>query len=202
MDRRAQPSRRRHPPPRRHHGAAVTGTAPLTTRTGPPTRLRLRRRRRWPRRVARSVVVLLLVAVLPVPWLHHVGDDPPGFAWRLSGRLHVEDQVVDPPGRWTWLTVGRPPVLGELAWGYLRGDPPGRDLRAGPADRRPRFSDPSAAAVGSERGRCRAAVAAARRGQRRDLRRVARPGRADPPQRDPPRRPGRATGGPSSGRGR
>jgi hypothetical protein len=126
----------------------VTGTAPLTTRTTPPTRLRLRRRRRWPRRVARALVVLLLGVLLPVPWLHHVGDDPVGFAWRLSGRLHVDGQTVDPPGRWTWLTVGRPPLLGELAWGHLQGDPPGRDLRTGPADRRPRFSDPSAAAVG------------------------------------------------------
>jgi hypothetical protein len=126
----------------------VTGTAPLTTRTTPPTRLRLRRRRRWPRRVARALVVLLLAVLLPVPWLHHVGDDPVGFAWRLSGRLHVDGQTVDPPGRWTWLTVGRPPLLGEVAWGHLQGEPPGRDLRTGPADRRPRLSDPSAAAVG------------------------------------------------------
>jgi hypothetical protein len=126
----------------------VTGTAAHATRSAAPARLRLRRRRHWPRRLVRSLVVLLLVALLPVPWLHHVGDQPPGFAWRLSGRLRVDGQVVDPPGRWTWLTVGRPPVLGELAWGHLQGEPPGRDLRAGPADRRPRFSDPSAAAIG------------------------------------------------------
>jgi hypothetical protein len=94
------------------------------------------------------MVLLVLLALLPAPWLHHVGDDPPGFAWRLNGRLHVDGQTVDPPGRWSWLTVGRPPLLGELAWGRLQGDPPGRDLREGPAANRPQYSDPSAAAVG------------------------------------------------------
>ncbi len=53
-------------------------------------------RRRWPRRAAIVLVVLLL---LPVPWLHVVSEDPPGTAWRLSGRLQIDGQVVDPPGR-------------------------------------------------------------------------------------------------------
>jgi hypothetical protein len=131
----------------------VTGPSTLTPALQPVRRRSRRRRslrrrsplRRWS---VRGVVLLVVLAVLPVPWLHHVDEDPPGFAWRLSGRLHVEGRTVDPPGRWSWLTVGRPPLLGELAWGWLHGDPPGRDLRQGSASNRPEFSDPSAAAVG------------------------------------------------------
>ncbi|MFO7778134.1 MAG: hypothetical protein R6V28_07280, partial [Nitriliruptoraceae bacterium] len=64
-----------------------------------------RRRQRW---LKRAAIVLLVVLVLPVPWLHVVSEDPLGTAWRLNGRLQVNGQVIDPPGRWTWLAVGRP----------------------------------------------------------------------------------------------
>jgi hypothetical protein len=105
-------------------------------------------RRRWPRR-ARIWVLVLAVAFLPVPWMHVVDADPPGQAWRLDGRLLVDGETVDPPGRWSWLTVGRPPVLAEVARGWVTGGPqPARDLRTAPASSRPALNEPAAAAVG------------------------------------------------------
>jgi hypothetical protein len=103
------------------------------------------RRARW---LLRLAILSLIVLLLPVPWRHHVADDPPGFAWRLSGRLHIEGRAVDPPGRWSWLTVGRPPVVGESVWHRLRGEPLARDLRDGSKANRPAVSDPIAVAVG------------------------------------------------------
>ena len=44
------------------------------------------------------------------------GTDP--FGTTLD-RL-VEGERIDPPGRWSWLTVGRPPVLIEVARDHLR----------------------------------------------------------------------------------
>lgn len=104
--------------------------------------------RGWPRST-RVLVVLLVLAVVPVPWMHVVDDDPPGAAWRLDGRLVVEGEVIDPPGKWSWLTVGRPPVLGEVARGWFNGDDVGtRDMRAAPLSARPNVNEPAAAAVG------------------------------------------------------
>ncbi len=95
------------------------------------------------------VVVVLVVLLLPVPWLHLVSEDPPGTAWRLDGRLEIDGEVIDPPGRWSWLAVGRPPLVGELLRDRLLGvDSLATDLRAGPVARRPSLSEPAAVAVG------------------------------------------------------
>ena len=91
----------------------------------------------------------MVVLLLPVPWLHVVSDDPPGHAWRLDGRLEVDGRSTDPPGRWTWLTVGRPQLVGEVIRDHLTGDTRhATDLRHGPAHRRPSLNEPAAVAVG------------------------------------------------------
>ena len=91
----------------------------------------------------------IIVAVLPVPWLHVIGDDPPGWAWRLDGRLVVDGHVMDPAGRWSWLTVGRPPLVYETVADALFGtDVPARDMRVGPPGSTPAQSEPFAAAIG------------------------------------------------------
>jgi hypothetical protein len=87
--------------------------------------------------------------LLPVPWLHVVSADPLGTAWRLDGRLQVEGETIDPPGRWTWLAVGRPQLVIEVLRDRLvSADRSATDLRAGPAGRRPSLSEPAAAAIG------------------------------------------------------
>lgn len=105
----------------------------------------LRRRRR----IAVAVLVIAALLVTPVPWLHLVSDEPPGWAWRLDGRLVVEGEVVNPPGRWSWLTVGRPPVLAEVARDRVfTPTTPSRDMRVAPTGTQPRLIEPVAAAVG------------------------------------------------------
>lgn len=95
------------------------------------------------------LVLATLVLLLPVPWLHVVGDDPPGTAWRLDGRLEIGGRLIDPPGRWSWLTVGRPQLVVELLRDRLSGRPPTAvDLRGGPVIRRPALNEPAAVAVG------------------------------------------------------
>ena len=104
------------------------------------------RRRRWLRR---GVLLLLIVLVLPVPWLHVVSEDPLGTAWRLSGRLQVNGEVVDPPGRWTWLAVGRPALVGEVVRDQLwPPERPPTDLRVHSVVLSPALAEPAAAAVG------------------------------------------------------
>jgi hypothetical protein len=109
-------------------------------------------RRRHSRKVrwaVRSAIALALVLLLPVPWLHIVSDDPPGTAWRLNGRLMVEGQKVDPPGRWSWLAVGRPAFVGELVYdAVLGGDIEATDMRSESTTLRPALAEPAAAAVG------------------------------------------------------
>lgn len=110
-------------------------------------------RRRWVRGVRRVAVALLVALLLPVPW-QHKHDSRLGLAWRLDGRLVVDGERVDPPGRYSWLTVGRPALVAELAWErvsrpWRAGAPPiARDLRHGLASSRPRAVEPVAAAVG------------------------------------------------------
>lgn len=107
------------------------------------------RRRSWLRALA-AVAVLL---VLPVPW-QHKGDSGLGVAWGMDNRLVVEGEALDPAGRYSWLTAGRPPLVGELAWHRLLGvfdpaaPPFARDLRVGGAAHRPVYAEPMAAAVG------------------------------------------------------
>ena len=93
--------------------------------------------------------MLTVLALLPVPWLHAVDDDPPGAAWRLDGRLVVDGRFVDPPGRWSWLTVGRPPLVAEVVRDWLiASDDPAQDLRTGTLASRPSVNEPVAVAIG------------------------------------------------------
>lgn len=68
-----------------------------------------------------------------------------GMAWQLDGRLEVNGEVLDPPGEWTWVTAGRPPLVVEV---LLDGRGRHRDLRTASASSKPVFSEPLAAAVG------------------------------------------------------
>lgn len=121
-----------------------------STRSGARLAAGRRRRRRHPRRPVVVLVVLLLVALaLPVPWLHVVSDDPMGHAWRLNGRLYIEGEAIDPGGEWSWLAVGRPPIVAELVRDRVIGtDSPPADLRRGSRTRSPALSEPAAVAVG------------------------------------------------------
>jgi hypothetical protein len=125
-----------------------TRVAQRSSRATGPTLTR-RRRGRVRRRLAAGVIAALLVLVAPVPWRHLVADDPPAMAWRLDGNLTVDGDVVDPEGRWSWLTVGRPPVVAELIVDRLRADEVEvKDLRTGSSGSRPELNEPAAAAVG------------------------------------------------------
>jgi hypothetical protein len=116
-----------HPVWRRHHGS------------------RRALRRRW----ILFVCVILVVLALPVPWLHVHSGIVPGTAWRMDGRLEIEGRVIDPPGRWSWLTVGRPKLVGEVLFDAITGTGvPPRDLRHGLRTRSPALLEPSAAAIG------------------------------------------------------
>ena len=120
--------------------------ANATRRRLRPVRWLFARRRRY---VTALAVLLVAVLAVPVPWLHVISDDPPGTAWRLDGRLEVNGTTVDPPGRWSWLAVGRPQLVGELLYDRLVGhDDTPIDLRSGSITRRPALSEPAAAAVG------------------------------------------------------
>ncbi len=80
-----------------------------------------------------------------------------GLTWRLDRRLHVGGQALDPPGHWSWLTVGRPALVGELLWQRVaKARDPGarsiaRDLRKGSVNSRPAHTESVAAAVGLRR---------------------------------------------------
>lgn len=104
--------------------------------------------------VRRLLVLAIVVLLLPVPW-QHKSDSGLGLAWTMDHRLRIDGRPVDPPGRWSWLTVGRPPVVGEHVWHGLAGvmvddpsAPVASDLRAGPPAARPDHAEPIAAAVG------------------------------------------------------
>lgn len=113
------------------------------------------RRRTW-RWLRRLTVVVLIGLLLPVPWQHR-SESSLGLAWRLDRRLHLGDEVLDPPGHWSWLTVGRPALVGELLWQRVKvARDPGarsiaRDLRKGSVSSRPAHTESVAAAVGMRR---------------------------------------------------
>lgn len=110
-----------------------------------------RARPRWSRakRVRVAVLSVVLLLLLPVPWMHVTGENPVSHAWKLDGRLFVDDQVIDPSGRWSWLAIGRPPLVIELLRDRVLGtDSPPADMRAGPMVHAPSLSEPAAAAVG------------------------------------------------------
>lgn len=109
-----------------------------------------RPRRRRARRVVLAVLLVAAVLLAPVPWRHHLGPDPMGLAWRLDGRLVVDGRTVAPPGRWSWVTVGRPPLVAEVLAERLRpgGGPGSQDLRERPIGYDPGAVEPVAAAVG------------------------------------------------------
>ena len=108
-------------------------------RTGPSRRVRV---------VGVATAATLLVAMLPVPWMTAGLDDPPGTAWRLDGRLHVNGERIDPAGEWYWLTVGRPPLVAEVVRGWFVTDAGPVSMRSGTAASRPQMNEPAAVAVG------------------------------------------------------
>lgn len=88
--------------------------------------------------------VVAVILATPVPWMLPRNSSF-GMAWQLDRRMEVNGTVLDPPGRWTWVTAGRPPLVAEVLFG---GGGSHRDLRTAPAASRPVFSEPLAAAVG------------------------------------------------------
>lgn len=113
--------------------------AALRWRTGPP---------RWARLAGGLVAAAVLVSLLPVPWMTADTDDPPGTAWRLDGRLHVDGERIDPAGDWYWLTVGRPPLVAEVVRGWFDDDVQPVSMTSGSAASRPQTNEPAAVAVG------------------------------------------------------
>jgi hypothetical protein len=107
---------------------------------------------RWPWRAGGVLLaVAAFVALLPVPWLKADLADPPGSAWRLDGRLTIDGESIDPPGSWYWLTVGRPPIVAEVAWSWLADEPAPATMIGGRRAQRPNVVEPAAAAVGLRR---------------------------------------------------
>ena len=107
----------------------------------------------WRQHLGRILVVAVVVLLLPVPW-QHKADSSLGIAWGMDNRLVVEGERLDPPGQYSFLTVGRPTLVAELVWhglvGLVDADamPVARDLRDGEARLRPVNVEPIAAAVG------------------------------------------------------
>lgn len=114
----------------------------------PPVDSRVEQLPRRARLGAGGMALLLVVALLPVPWMTASLDTAPGTAWRLDGRLHIEGERIDPPGEWYWLTVGRPPIVAEVIRGWLTGGQAAVSLRNGSGGAAPRLNEPAAVAVG------------------------------------------------------
>jgi hypothetical protein len=106
-------------------------------------------RHNWWARLTAIGVVLCLISILPVPWLVARTSNPPGMAWRLDGRLAVNDVVLDPPGVWYGMTAGRPPLVAEVVWSWFEADADQpRDMRKGSRFNTPAMAEPAAIAVG------------------------------------------------------
>jgi hypothetical protein len=95
---------------------------------------------------------LLVVALLPVPWLMARTPNPPGMAWRLDGRFQFNGETIDPPGTWYALSAGRPPVVAEVvfSWIHPHVQPP-RDMTRGSGFNSPAMAEPAAIAIGLAR---------------------------------------------------
>lgn len=98
------------------------------------------------------VAALLVIALLPVPWLMARTSNPPGIAWRLDGRFQFEGETIDPPGTWYALSAGRPPLVAEVVLSWIHPDvPPPRDMTRGSGFNSPAMAEPAAIAVGLAR---------------------------------------------------
>jgi Lon protease (S16) C-terminal proteolytic domain len=106
--------------------------------------------RRHPKaRWAIPVVLVVVVAILPVPWLMANTSNPPGIAWRLDGRFLFDGEAIDPAGTWYALSAGRPPLVAEVVVSWLDPDVPSpRDLTRGSGFSSPSMAEPAAIAIG------------------------------------------------------
>jgi hypothetical protein len=124
-------------------GAAATASAGAAATAPAPGDVRSKRRR-----LRRLAILTAILMVLPVPWRHHLGDDPVAMAWQLDGNLMVAGETLDPAGRWSWLTVGRPPLVAELLYDLVTtGSTLSEDLTDVPISYQPGLVEPTAAAV-------------------------------------------------------
>ena len=106
-------------------------------------------RSHWWAQLLAIAAILCLIAILPVPWLVARTSNPPGMAWRLDGRLAVNDVLLDPPGTWYGMTAGRPPLVAEVVWSWFEAEPARpRDMRKGSRFDTPALAEPAAIAVG------------------------------------------------------
>lgn len=100
---------------------------------------------RW----ATPVAGLLIIAVLPVPWLQARTPNPPGMAWRLDGRFQFDGETIDPRGTWYALSAGRPPVVAEVVLSWINADIPSpRNMTRGSGFNSPAMAEPAAIAIG------------------------------------------------------
>jgi Lon protease (S16) C-terminal proteolytic domain len=95
------------------------------------------------------IVLAIVIAFLPVPWLMANTSNPPGIAWRLDGRFLFDGEAIDPAGTWYALSAGRPPLVAEVVMSWLDPDvPPPRDLTRGSEFSSPAIAEPAAIAIG------------------------------------------------------
>jgi len=100
---------------------------------------------RW----ATPVAGLLVIALLPVPWLKASTPNPPGMAWRLDGRFQFDGETIDPQGTWYALSAGRPPLVGEVVFSWINPDIRSpRDMTRGSGFNSPAMAEPAAIAIG------------------------------------------------------
>ncbi|HSJ83136.1 MAG TPA: S16 family serine protease [Acidimicrobiia bacterium] len=100
---------------------------------------------RW----AMPVAGLLVIALLPVPWLKASTPNPPGMAWRLDGRFQFDGETIDPQGTWYALSAGRPPLVGEVVLSWINPDIRSpRNMTRGSGFNSPAMAEPAAIAIG------------------------------------------------------
>lgn len=95
-----------------------------------------------------GALVLVAAALVPVPFNIVFADEPAAHVWRLDGRLIVNGESANPKGRWSFVAVGRPALLGESVFNRITKKPAARNVRHGLAHHRPVFAEPLAAAAG------------------------------------------------------